>query len=190
MNANNLTFNLQELPHGWKWFLLLGIMNLIFGIFGVAFASLVTITTTILFGILMFLSGVIQMYHWFKAKETDWHGRIPHILFALFYIIGGIVIFLDPVTGASALTITLAVIFILIGSMRLGLSILLAIHHWRWLQHAIGGVLALILGIYILIQWPLSSLWVIGLFISIEMILNGWQMIFISFKAKKLQSNA
>ncbi len=185
-----LQLAVEELPKKWKWLLFLGIMDLVFGLIGIGVAELLTITTTILFGILMFISGLIQMYHWFKEKDTTWSGRIAHFIFALLYIVAGVVIFFNPVTGASALTIALAVIFILIGSMRVGLSLFLATHHWRWLQHAIGGALAIFLGVYIIVEWPISALWVIGLLISTEMILNGWQMIVIALKAKKLAHNA
>lgn len=188
--TSKMLLTIEELPKQWKWLLFLGILDLLFGIIGIAIAEFVTITTTILFGILMFISGLIQLYHWFKEKETNWGGRIAHLIFALLYVAGGIVIFIDPVTGASALTIALAVIFIIIGSMRIGLSLLLAAHRWRWLQHAIGGLLAIFLGTYIIVIWPVSSLWVIGLFISIEMVLNGWQMIVVALKAKKLVKNA
>ncbi len=180
----------EETPLKWKWLLFLGILDVVFGVLGIAVAELLTITTTILFGILMFISGLIQLYHWFKEKESKWSGRIAHIIFALLYVLGGIFIFFDPLTGASALTIALAVIFILIGSMRVGLAMFLASHRWHWLQHAIGGILAIFLGVYIIIIWPVSSLWVIGLLISVEMVLNGWQMIVVALRSKKLQQHS
>ncbi len=185
-----LQLSVEELPKNWKWLLFLGILDLVFGILGIAVAEFLTITTTILFGILMFIAGLVQLYHYLKEKEEKWSGRLAHIIFALLYVAGGVIVFIDPVTGASALTIALAVIFILIGSMRVGLSMFLATHHWRWLQHAIGGILAIFLGVYIIIEWPISALWVIGLLISTEMILNGWQMIVVALKAKKLANNS
>jgi uncharacterized membrane protein HdeD (DUF308 family) len=177
---------IEEFPKKWKWLLFLGIMNIVFGTLGVVYAEFVTITTTILFGVLMFVAGVVQLYHWFKEKEVTWSGRIPHLIFALLYIIGGAIAFFNPFTGASALTIVLASIFIVIGSLRIGLALFLAKHGWRWFYHALMGVLAIFLGIYIIFQWPISSLWVIGLLVSIELILNGWQMIWVALMARKL----
>lgn len=37
-----------------------------------------------------------------------------------------------------------------------------------------------------LAQWPVSGLWVIGLFISIEMIFAGWSHIMIALAAKRV----
>ncbi len=35
-------------------------------------------------------------------------------------------------------------------------------------------------------QWPLSGLWVIGLFVGIQMILNGWSLVMLSLAVKNL----
>jgi uncharacterized membrane protein HdeD (DUF308 family) len=38
----------------------------------------------------------------------------------------------------------------------------------------------------ILARWPVSGLWVIGLFVAIEMIFGGWTYIFIALGARQL----
>jgi uncharacterized membrane protein HdeD (DUF308 family) len=42
------------------------------------------------------------------------------------------------------------------------------------------------LGIMIWRQWPYSGLWVIGLFVGIEMLLNGWSLVMLSLTGRKL----
>ncbi len=45
----------------------------------------------------------------------------------------------------------------------------------------------------ILNSWPVSGLWFIGLFVAIEMIINGWSTIAIALAAKnapETQANA
>ena len=39
---------------------------------------------------------------------------------------------------------------------------------WGW--HLIDGLITIVLGLMILAQWPASGLWVIGLFIGIDLI--------------------
>jgi uncharacterized membrane protein HdeD (DUF308 family) len=34
-------------------------------------------------------------------------------------------------------------------------------------------------------QWPFSALWIIGLFIAIELIVNGWSYIFIAIAMRR-----
>jgi len=48
------------------------------------------------------------------------------------------------------------------------------------------GVISLILGISIWQRWPYSGLWVIGLFVGIEMLLNGWSLVMLSLSARNL----
>jgi len=43
------------------------------------------------------------------------------------------------------------------------------------------------LGISILQNWPLSGLWVIGLFVGIDMVFDGWSLIMLGFAAKNLK---
>lgn len=47
----------------------------------------------------------------------------------------------------------------------------------------------LLLGIAIWRQWPLSGLWVIGLFIGIDMLLNGWSLAMLGLAAKNLPTS-
>jgi len=44
--------------------------------------------------------------------------------------------------------------------------------HWGWTLA--GGAINLILGILIWQQWPEAALWVIGLFVGIDLIFTGW----------------
>jgi uncharacterized membrane protein HdeD (DUF308 family) len=46
------------------------------------------------------------------------------------------------------------------------------------------------LGILIWRQWPLSGLWVIGLFVGIEMIMYGWTLVMLSMVARGARSGA
>jgi uncharacterized membrane protein HdeD (DUF308 family) len=42
------------------------------------------------------------------------------------------------------------------------------------------------MGILIWRQWPLSGIWVIGLFVGIEMIFNGWTLVMLGLTAKNI----
>jgi len=53
-----------------------------------------------------------------------------------------------------------------------------------------NGIISLILGIMIWRQWPYSGLWVIGLFVGIEMLLNGWSLVMLSLTGRRLPAEA
>jgi len=50
------------------------------------------------------------------------------------------------------------------------------------------GIVTILLGLMIINQWPVSGLWVIGLFVAIEIIFAGWSHIMIALAAKNYHS--
>jgi uncharacterized membrane protein HdeD (DUF308 family) len=55
----------------------------------------------------------------------------------------------------------------------------------NWFWPLLGGVVSIILGAIIMANWPVSGLWIIGLFVSVELIVNGWSYIFVALAAKR-----
>jgi uncharacterized membrane protein HdeD (DUF308 family) len=60
--------------------------------------------------------------------------------------------------------------------------------HWSWVL--LDGVVSLLLGVLIWRRWPVSALWVIGLFVGIEMLLNGWSLVMLSLTGRTLPEEA
>jgi uncharacterized membrane protein HdeD (DUF308 family) len=52
---------------------------------------------------------------------------------------------------------------------------------WPWVL--LNGVVDLVLGGLIWSGWPESSLWVIGLFVGIDLILHGWSWMSLALAA-------
>jgi uncharacterized membrane protein HdeD (DUF308 family) len=76
----------------------------------------------------------------------------------------------------------LAVGFLIGGAARL---LYAATHSYRgrgWT--AVSGVITLFLGVSIWQGWPESSLWVIGLFVGIELVFSGWSLVVLGLTVK------
>ena len=41
----------------------------------------------------------------------------------------------------------------------------------------LNGIITLVLGILIWQEWPQAAYWVIGLFVGIDMLLDGWSLV-------------
>jgi uncharacterized membrane protein HdeD (DUF308 family) len=65
----------------------------------------------------------------------------------------------------------MAVFFLVSGLFQFIGSIWVALPGWAW--QAVDGIIAIVLGLLVLAQWPTSGLWVIGLFIGIDLIFYG-----------------
>jgi len=170
-----------ELRKNWGWLLALGILFIILGTVGLGMTFGLTLASMLFFGILMLIGGGAQLFQAFQCK--GWKSIFWHILIALLYIAAGILIITKPMLASAALTAMIAGVLIAVGAMRIVLAFQIrGTSGWWWAL--LAGIVSLVLGGIILAEWPVSGMWFIGLFIAIEMILNGWSTVFVALAAK------
>jgi uncharacterized membrane protein HdeD (DUF308 family) len=177
----------QELRKNWGWFLCLGIVLLILGTIALGASVAMTIFSVVLFGSLLIVGGVLEAIHAFW-REKGWGGFFIDLLTGILYVVVGFLLVANPAASAVALTLIIALFLMLGGMFRIVVAISVRFHNWGWLL--LHGAVNLLLGILIWRQWPLSGLWVIGLFIGIDMILNGWSLVMLGLTAKKIPDDA
>ena len=90
----------------------------------------------------------------------------------------------NPKATAVTLTLLIAVFLIFEGVFRIVTAISVRYPNWSWM--ILQGAVSLLMGVMIWWQWPLSGVWVIGLFVGIQMILNGWSLVMLGLTAKNL----
>lgn len=173
----------QGLNREWKWLLGLGILFVFLGTIGLGMVVGLTLASVLFLGILMLIGSLSQIIDVFKTKK--WKGAIWHALIAILYFIAGGMIIYDPFLASTIITAFIAWILIIIGTVRLIMAFTL--RHgagWGWLL--LAGLTAIVLGVLILLQWPYSGLWVLGVFIAIELLVNGWSYIFIALMMRRV----
>lgn len=174
--------NAQQLRSHAGIFLGLGLALVALGSLAIYSVTFATFASVIFFGWLLVFSGFIQFGHALYARQ--WSGFLLQLLLGIFALVAGALILYRPTAGAISLTLLLSFLFIIQGSIRIVLALSRRFEHWVWVL--VSGILTLILGILILKQWPYSGLYIIGLFVGIDLIFNGWALIMLSFTAKKL----
>ena len=167
----------QELPVKWGWLLALGALMLLLGTVGFYLSTFVTLTTVLIFGAFYLVAGVLQLIQGIKSRENHWSGRLLHFAVAIVYILVGVLIFVDPVAASLGITLALAALFLFIGGMRIAHALTSKKKERKWVLPITVGIVDLLLGIVIIANWPASGLWVIGLLVSLEMIMNGWYLV-------------
>ena len=171
-----------DLQRNWGWLLGLGILLVVLGFIGLGMTVGLTLASMFFLGFLFIIAGLAQTVDVFKCHH--WKGIVGHALIAVLYILGGGLVIYDPVLASAIVTALLAWMFIIIGITRIIMAVVLRhASGWGWLLF--GGLTAIILGILILMQWPYSALWIIGMFIAIELIVNGWTYIFMSLGMRR-----
>ncbi|MEJ6540036.1 MAG: HdeD family acid-resistance protein, partial [Halioglobus sp.] len=178
-NINDEVFG--ELKKHWAWMLSLGIVMLILGVIGLGMTVLFNEIVVMYFGFLLLFGSGVQLMQAFRAEA--WKGRVWHVLIALVYIVGGIIAITEPVIAGMTLALLIAWTLIVIGVLRLFMALQMrGANGWLWTL--LGGVLSVVLGVMIINEWPQSGLWVIGLFVAIEILFAGWSQIMIALAAK------
>jgi len=66
----------------------------------------------------------------------------------------------------------LGAFFVVGGVFRIIGASILRFRNWGWV--VFNGGVTLLLGVIVLASWPISGLWVIGLLVGVEMVINGW----------------
>ena len=172
----------NEIRENWGWLLFMGISLVVLGTIGLYMAGVMTLATVYYLGFMVIAAGVLILVDAFKAQ--GWKAILWEILIAVAYILSGVVMVFNP--GATAVWFTLFIAAFLFSSgifrIVLGFKIRKETRGWGWT--VAGGIASIILGIIVFLGWPVSGLWVIGLFVSIEMIVQGVSMSMIAMAAK------
>jgi uncharacterized membrane protein HdeD (DUF308 family) len=168
----------------WTLLLTLGILMVVLGTIGFFQPIAYTLATTVLFGALLLVSGGAGIATAFGLE--NWKGKAAAILLALLYLVAGGLMLLHPVLGALSLTLVVTAFLIASGLIKIWMGVT---HReqsaWGWV--VASGVLSLLLGILIYLQFPGSGLWVLGLFLAIELIFDGWALVMLAFALHTLK---
>ena len=170
-----------ELKKNWGWLLAFGILSIVLGTIGLGMTFGLTLASVLVFGVLLVIGGVVQIFDAFKCK--GWKSTLWHVLIALLYVGAGVMMVADPILASATLTLVLAAILLAVGVMRIFMSLQMRpVKGWGWLLA--GGIITILLGGMIISGWPMSGLWVIGLFVAVELIVNGWTSVFVALAAR------
>jgi uncharacterized membrane protein HdeD (DUF308 family) len=161
------------------WFLALGILLIIGGTLAIIYDVAATMISVLFFGWLLIIMGAIEAIHSFWQHR--WEGFFLHLIVGILAVVVGFHLVTAPVQGALVLTLIMAIYFIVIGIIRIITAIAMRFPGWGWVLFS--GIVTLILGILIESQWPTTGLWVIGLFIGIDLIFSGWAYVMLSLAA-------
>jgi uncharacterized membrane protein HdeD (DUF308 family) len=184
-----LTHELHHLAAHWLWLLLLGILLAVAGTAAVIIPAATvgtTLAVTIVLGTLLMVGGVATIVSSFWIGR--WSGFLVQLLVGLIYVACGFVMTEKPVVTAVAMTVFIAVTFVVLGVFRSISALVLRFPQWGW--SLLNGVITLLAGLLIYRQLPFDALWVVGLLVGIEMLLNGWTWIMLALVLRRLHLRA
>lgn len=166
------------------WYAAWGVLSVVAGLIAMGAAFWATVATVLIFAVLLLLSGVAQIAEAFATRDRA--GFAWRLGIGILTTIAGGLIVADPISGAIGLTFLIAMFFVFAGILKIILAGQLETVGRGWFLTI--GILDLLLGLLIALQWPASGIWVIGLFIGIDLVLIGFALVFLAVQASKVRS--
>lgn len=152
------------------WLVGFGILLVVLG--GLAFVSVVTATVVSVYfvAISMIMAGAAEISLGLQSKSL--RRTITWVLLGMLYVGAGLFAFFNPLLAAGALTLLLGASLVGAGVMRLILSFQMRSND-QWWWAALSAAVTALLGIMVLSQWPASSLYILGVFLSVDLLFAG-----------------
>jgi uncharacterized membrane protein HdeD (DUF308 family) len=164
------------------WIIALGVVYIIAGIIALGSVVLATVATVFVVGIMMVIAGVAEVLNAFQIKT--WGRFLLWLLLGALYIVAGFITFENPLLAAAILTLFLGIALIASGIMRIVLAFSMqAVMPWIWVL--LSGIITLLLGLVVVAHWPVSSLYILGIFLGVDLVLAGASWIGIGLGLKR-----
>jgi uncharacterized membrane protein HdeD (DUF308 family) len=167
------------------WFIAIGVLFIVLGIFAIAEPFAAGLGVTLLVGWLLVIGAVAHFIAAFKgggAKHV-----ILQLLVGIVYLIGGLYFLTHTIMGVGTLTLLLSGVILAEGVLEvLAYFRLRNMHAAPWLL--INGVVTLLLGGLIWFHWPSSSVWAIGTLVGVNLLMTGISRLMLGLAARKLAS--
>jgi uncharacterized membrane protein HdeD (DUF308 family) len=152
------------------WIIALGVIYVIAGLIALTSIVEATVVSVWIVGIMMLIAGIAEVIHAFQVKS--WGKFLLWALLGALYIVAGFVTFENPLLAAAILTLVLGIALVASGIMRIILAFSVK-GGTPWIWVAVSGIITLLLGLIILAHWPVSSLYILGLFLGIDLVFAG-----------------
>jgi len=150
------------------WMLALGIALVVLGLIAASAVFVTTIVTVLFLGCLLLVGGGFEIANAFHHRqESFW----MHLLTGILDLVVGGMLFAFPGAGAVALTMLLAMFFLVGGAFRFTAALTLRLPTRGWSM--LSGLVDVVLGFILLASWPVSAIWFIGFCVGIGLIFRG-----------------
>lgn len=137
----------------WKGFLGIGILLFAGGILCLFLPAISDFAASTMFGLVLMAIGVVKIIQSLCIKS--WAGFVWQELSGVVELIGGIMIYLNPLKGALAITLLIAIVVFVHGFLQLALS-------WKirpaggWWWFTLSGLIAWSASAALVAKWPLT----------------------------------
>ena len=167
----------------WIWFLIAGICLTIIGLVALSMPVVVSFGTELLIGSMLLVGGLIQLYHAFKERKINgfWFSAITSVLIIA---MGGFML-AYPLVGMVTMTALITTYLIVVGIVKTIYGFQLKpLTGWGWM--VFSGIVSFVLGIMLFYRLPVSALYILGLFVGVDLLIYGISEIGLALNWRRL----
>ena len=159
-----------------------GFLFIVLGAIGIFFPTFMTLGTLVFVSYLMLFAGVSSVTLTWMSNRGDWAGWLKSLLL----IVVALYMIFYPMGGVATLGLLFSFYFFMdaFGGFGLAFSAEDKKHKWVWIFNA---VTSFILAVIFLIDWPFTSLWLIGFFVGISLFFDGIALIVGGYAVDELE---
>lgn len=166
----------------WGWLAASGVALILLGAFALIDSIAVSVISILVFAWILIIAGVVEVVHALRHRHS--HHLLLHWLNAVFALVIGVVLLRNSLAGLLVITLMLAVYFIVVGIFRIIAGATMKTPGAGWTLF--DGIISLVLGLMVWAQWPVAALWIIGLFIGINLVITGSTQLMLAMTLRRL----
>jgi uncharacterized membrane protein HdeD (DUF308 family) len=175
------------LQRSWKVLMGVGILAILTGCFAILVPAVASVGTAIFIGWVLVFVGGFLIAAAFSAHSVG--SLVVRMIWAILTLIVGLWLIIEPHNGTLTLTFVLGIYFLFMGVTRITVAFMGRGQQGAGLM-GLSGVCGLLIGILVLVKFPSSADWAIGLLVGIDLIFAGWTLTSIALVGKDLAKRA
>ena len=179
---NRFRNGLTELDRKWGWYLAFGVLLVLLGSLASGMAVTTTVLSVVMTGGILLVGGAAMILLSFMTGR--WSGFLLTLAAGALSAIAGITMVSSPLSGAAAITLLVGAILVAAGIYRAVASVVMRFPGWGW--SFASGIASFVLGSMLLSGWPGTSLWFLGLYVGIDLIIHGLSWVMFSLRVHSL----
>jgi uncharacterized membrane protein HdeD (DUF308 family) len=160
----------KSLGTRWTGYLYLGLALIAGGIAAMLLPDYSNYATSTILGGVLLAVGLLTVWHAFASPE--WHGFSMELLKGAAEAAGGILIILNPMKGAAALTLVVAIVLVAQGLVQGGLAFRIR-PQGGWRMLLVSAAVSVLVGLALMLRFPFDLVEEPGAMVGVALVAGG-----------------
>lgn len=173
----------EGLRRGWRGLMVVGVLAIFVGCVAILVPAVASVGTAIFIGWILIIAGGFLIAAAFAAQSIG--TVLLRLLWALLTLLVGLWLVIEPRHGTLTLTLVLGIYFLFMGATRTAVAFASRGRQGAGLV-GLSGIAGLLIGILVLVEFPSSADWAIGLLVGIDLIFAGWTLTSVALVGRDL----